>query len=535
MNKNLKNKLENMKPIKMSSADRQVLWSKIEGGIDAIEKGHVRSGLSMGTRFAVASLAVLVVLSTGSFATISAANASGPGDALFGIDLAVERLQLLISRHDRRDELRLRFAEERLGEVYDALELADLDGLDLQLALASTSTDDTATSTDDTATSTDETATSTDETATSTDDTATSTDDTATSTDDDESDGEQEDRIIRAQLALEVALDRLETARDELEAEGNDVAVAAINQVIDRLQAVAEDYINQLDRIRAKLKDGNNGFKFELKTSSDDLRIKFRLRINDGDNDGETDIRIKENDDKSSIKLRSGDLRLEFKENTSEDKDNEHDDNSDRDGDRDREDRSDRDNRFDFLGDRVEICHKGKTIEVSSFSKYAHILHGDKLGQCNDSKDDNDIYEDDHNDDNDDGHYYEDEHDEDDGDEHDDDDEDINDDSNDGGDNSTTTTDIIAPIISGISATTTTSTADISWITDEASDSTIWYGTSTPIVVGSGGSESSATLTTDHSLSLTGLTASTTYYYVVESTDDAVNTATSSEESFLTL
>jgi hypothetical protein len=63
--------------------------------------------------------------------------------------------------------------------------------------------------------------------------------------------------------------------------------------------------------------------------------------------------------------------------------------------------------------------------------------------------------------------------------------------------------------------------ATITWITDEASDSVVrWGGTTPPTTV-----ESEATLTTDHSITLTGLQPCTVYYYEVESTDVAGNTA----------
>jgi hypothetical protein len=45
---------------------------------------------------------------------------------------------------------------------------------------------------------------------------------------------------------------------------------------------------------------------------------------------------------------------------------------------------------------------------------------------------------------------------------------------------------------------------------------------------------SAAPLTTAHALALSGLSTSTTYYYVVESVDGATNISTSSQQSFTT-
>jgi parallel beta-helix repeat protein len=93
--------------------------------------------------------------------------------------------------------------------------------------------------------------------------------------------------------------------------------------------------------------------------------------------------------------------------------------------------------------------------------------------------------------------------------------------------------DTTPPVISGITeGTITETTAVISWTTDEVSTTQIHYGTSAG-VYGSSTTKASG-LVTAHQQTLTGLTASTTYYYVVESTDASGNTATSSEGDLTT-
>lgn len=106
-----------------------------------------------------------------------------------------------------------------------------------------------------------------------------------------------------------------------------------------------------------------------------------------------------------------------------------------------------------------------------------------------------------------------------------------------GEEEATTTPDIVAPIISEIGATSTTPTSTIiSWLTDEPADSKVWYTTSTPLIVTtSTPMVSFSDLVTNHSLTISDLIASTTYYYLVSSTDTAGNTATSSEFLFTTL
>ena len=89
-----------------------------------------------------------------------------------------------------------------------------------------------------------------------------------------------------------------------------------------------------------------------------------------------------------------------------------------------------------------------------------------------------------------------------------------------------------APTISSVNASAITSSgATITWTTDEASTSqvdygvTISYGQSTPL---------NSTLVTSHSVSLTGLSASTVYHYRVRSKDAASNERLSADVTFTT-
>jgi peroxiredoxin len=93
------------------------------------------------------------------------------------------------------------------------------------------------------------------------------------------------------------------------------------------------------------------------------------------------------------------------------------------------------------------------------------------------------------------------------------------------------TADDIAPTISGINASTTESSATITWLTDERATSQVNYWTT----------ETSDTLTpldtnlsTSHSVTLTGLDDSTTYYYQAISKDSSGNIATSANQTFET-
>ncbi|MBN1569652.1 MAG: fibronectin type III domain-containing protein [Acidobacteria bacterium] len=92
--------------------------------------------------------------------------------------------------------------------------------------------------------------------------------------------------------------------------------------------------------------------------------------------------------------------------------------------------------------------------------------------------------------------------------------------------------DTTAPTITEISSSAvTSSSATITWTTNEVSDSQVEYGTST-----SYGSSTTldSTLLTSHSQALSGLTPSTVYHYRVKSRDSAGNQATSTDNTFTT-
>lgn len=94
------------------------------------------------------------------------------------------------------------------------------------------------------------------------------------------------------------------------------------------------------------------------------------------------------------------------------------------------------------------------------------------------------------------------------------------------------TPDTTPPVISNVTATDiTSSSAKITWDTDEPADSLVKYGTESWNYTYN---VSDSTYVTSHAIDLTGLSANTTYYYVANSTDEAGNSNESSEHSFTT-
>src|SRR5262249_42926387 len=94
------------------------------------------------------------------------------------------------------------------------------------------------------------------------------------------------------------------------------------------------------------------------------------------------------------------------------------------------------------------------------------------------------------------------------------------------------TTAAVGPVISAVSVTgITTTSATITWTTDQASSSQVKYGTTTAY-----GSQSAlnSTLVTSHSVTITGLTPGTLYNFDVVSVNSTSASSTSPNSTFTT-
>lgn len=91
--------------------------------------------------------------------------------------------------------------------------------------------------------------------------------------------------------------------------------------------------------------------------------------------------------------------------------------------------------------------------------------------------------------------------------------------------------DTTPPVISSISSSGISPTgATVTWVTNEAADSQVEYGTTTAY----GSVKTIATMSTGHQIDITGLATNTTYNYRVKSKDAAGNLATSGNNTFTT-
>ncbi len=95
--------------------------------------------------------------------------------------------------------------------------------------------------------------------------------------------------------------------------------------------------------------------------------------------------------------------------------------------------------------------------------------------------------------------------------------------------------DVNPPVISAITVTATTSTsATINWTTNKSASSKVYYSTSASVDLNTSASVSDNNLVTAHLVNLTGLSANTTYYFIVSSTDASGNVSLSAQQQFTT-
>ncbi|MGH3449974.1 MAG: fibronectin type III domain-containing protein, partial [Haloechinothrix sp.] len=92
--------------------------------------------------------------------------------------------------------------------------------------------------------------------------------------------------------------------------------------------------------------------------------------------------------------------------------------------------------------------------------------------------------------------------------------------------------DTTAPVISDVTVTPSSTSAEVTWGTNEATTGRVDYGTAAGAY---GSSEASGTAGTGHSVALTGLIPETTYHFVVYATDTAGNTSVTDDAMFTTL
>ncbi|MBI1956843.1 MAG: fibronectin type III domain-containing protein [Candidatus Niyogibacteria bacterium] len=437
------------RPQPLNADEKERLWSRIEPALTPRRAASSWKFL-FGVPYYQAALAALLIFLLGGGAAFAAADSAGPGDMLYPLDIASEKIRIVFSSTQKKDELKVKFAEERLEEAQKIV----------STVLIRVKQTHTASST--------VAASSTPASASTSTPPAASGNGTSTLSSADSK------KLEKAEAALAETLARLTVTKAELEAKGNSVAAVALGNIIARLNQLTDERLAQFDAVKIKVRDSGNGMKIELAFSSDSKsELKFEKKGNEksrGADKKENEEHKKDTDEKTAVKVKIGQ------------DDEDEDENDDRNGE-----------------GKVTICHippgnhkNPRTMTIARSAEKAHVAHGDTQGPCSS-----------------------------------------------GGGTATTTppvSDVMPPAISQVASSAVASTsAAISWTTNEPATGKTYYATSSPLILSSAFQIATTSLLTAHSANLTDLAASTTYYYIVESADAVGNRATSTEHNFQTL
>lgn len=117
---NIEEKLSKIKTKPISEDEKNSLWYKVS--VAQIKQVKSSKNLSVFNIFNftmkkyIAGFIALVVI-VGGGGVVAASNSAMPGDFLFPVDLAVEKIQIRLALGDKKEDLKFKFAEERISEV----------------------------------------------------------------------------------------------------------------------------------------------------------------------------------------------------------------------------------------------------------------------------------------------------------------------------------------------------------------------------------------------------------------------------------
>lgn len=115
-NTHLEEQLQKQAPSPLTETERALLWKRISAGInDAPVPSPYLQHFFLTTKTMIPLIVALaVLLSAGG--TVAASNDARPGDVLYPLDRAIEDFKLSVASKKDKDELRIKFANERLHE-----------------------------------------------------------------------------------------------------------------------------------------------------------------------------------------------------------------------------------------------------------------------------------------------------------------------------------------------------------------------------------------------------------------------------------
>lgn len=111
----LEEKIASAAPAELSAAEEAVLFETVR---TRVMGGSVSSPLTRSFIFSrpMIPLILILALTLGAGGTVAASDGARPGDLLFPVDRAIEDLRFSLASTEKKDELRIKFADERLRE-----------------------------------------------------------------------------------------------------------------------------------------------------------------------------------------------------------------------------------------------------------------------------------------------------------------------------------------------------------------------------------------------------------------------------------
>jgi len=261
MKHNMEIQLDKIKVKKLNEYEQHELWQTIVNQLPAKKHQSILFSLFFKPRVML-GIFIALMLTLGGTATVQAANSSAPGDILFPLDRTIENLRLKIASDTKKEELKVKFSQERIDEINHIITEIETDGnmtIDQSVKVTSTSTV------------------------------------SATSSD-----------FIdeRLQNALGVALHFINQTKLDLEASGNSEAMTQINQLLD-------DLGNDLQNLSSEA-------KYKLKLESNDDKLRFEIKSKEKGEE-KVELRLRSDEEKNRLQIKSREDKFELELETDDD------------------------------------------------------------------------------------------------------------------------------------------------------------------------------------------------------------------------
>ncbi len=122
----MKNKLEenmaNIKVKKLSAAEREQVWQAVAARTQESKGVLLSWPLILKTNPMLQVFIAILIILGGSVATVQAADKARPGDWLFPVDRVIENVNIRLATKEKKDELKIKYAQERIVEVESLIE-----------------------------------------------------------------------------------------------------------------------------------------------------------------------------------------------------------------------------------------------------------------------------------------------------------------------------------------------------------------------------------------------------------------------------